>query len=137
MTFSNLFSNQTKYKNLRKILRNKTTKGERLLWWKLKDKQIKYKFRRQFNIDNYMVDFYCHELKLIIEIDGYSHYNEEQYNKDKERQKYLEQNKLKIIRYTEKEVVSSLNKIVEDIYNQCEIRQNELNNKTLPLVGGD
>lgn len=129
MTFTNLFSNQSKFKELRPLLRNNTTKGERLLWWKLKDKQIKYKFRRQFNIDNYVVDFYCHELKLIIEIDGYSHYNEEQYNKDKERQKYLEQNKFKMVRYTEKEVVSGLDKIVRDIYNQCKIRKEELGKK--------
>ena len=75
MTHAKLFSNQTKYKDLRKLLRAKATTGERLLWWRIKNKQIGHLFRRQFNIENYIVDFCCVKLRLIIEIDGYSHEN--------------------------------------------------------------
>lgn len=126
MTHAKLFSNQTKYKQVRKILRNQATTGERLLWWQLKQKQIGYIFRRQFNIKNYIVDFCCYKLKLIIEIDGYSHENEESCKHDLKRQTELEKLGYKIIRYKEIEVLKNLHTIVEEIWKHCKIREQEL-----------
>ena len=63
------------------ILRKNMTLAELILWKKLKDKKIfKSKFRRQHPIDIFIVDFYCHEYKLVIEIDGEIHNNEENSN---------------------------------------------------------
>lgn len=64
-------------------MRNNSTKSEVLLWLKLKNKQLYiYKFIRQKPIDNYILDFYCPELELGIELDGYSHELVEVFHKD-------------------------------------------------------
>jgi cyclase len=63
-----------------KKLRNNPTKAESLLWDKLKQKQLGFKFRRQHPVYKYIADFYCHKLKLIIEIDG--DYHNETYQKE-------------------------------------------------------
>jgi len=126
MTFAKLFSNKTKYKGLRKVLRQQATNGERLLWWQLKGKQTGYLFRRQFNIKNYIVDFCCYKLKLIIEIDGYSHENHDSYEHDLKRQTDLEKLGYKIIRYKEIEILKNLSIIVVEIWQHCKIREQEL-----------
>ena len=75
-----------KLKELARDLRNNSTKSEVILWLKLKGKQMYgYDFHRQKPIDNYIVDFFCHELMLAIEVDGYSHQLEDVYFKDVKR----------------------------------------------------
>ena len=70
-------------KELARQLRNNSTKAEIILWQKLKGKQMYgYDFHRQKPIDNYLIDFFCHELMLGIEVDGYSHQIIEVFNKD-------------------------------------------------------
>ena len=69
-----------KLKELARELRNNSTKAEIILWLKLKNKQLYgYDFHRQKPIDNYIVDFFCQELMLAIEVDGYSHQFEDVY----------------------------------------------------------
>ena len=76
----------------RKFLRNNSTTAEATLWKSLKRKQIEgLKFRRQHSIENYIVDFYCPTLKLIIELDGEYHNNLVQENKDSLRTEQLEE----------------------------------------------
>ena len=76
----------------RKFLRNNSTTAEATLWKSLKRKQIEgLKFRRQHSIENYIVDFYCPTLKLIIELDGENHNNLVQENKDSLRTEQLEE----------------------------------------------
>jgi very-short-patch-repair endonuclease len=94
-----------KLKLLARQLRNDSTLGEILLWNELSNKQMMgYDFHRQKPLLNYIVDFYCSELNLIIEVDGYSHDNEQQFFKDCEREKKLIACNLSIIRFSEKEV---------------------------------
>jgi very-short-patch-repair endonuclease len=70
-------------KELARQLRNNATKAEVILWQKLKGKQMYgYDFHRQKPIDNYIIDFFCHELMLGIEVDGYSHQIIEVFDKD-------------------------------------------------------
>ncbi|TQO35558.1 very-short-patch-repair endonuclease [Arenibacter algicola] len=70
-------------KELARQLRNNSTKAEIILWQKLKGKQMYgYDFHRQKPVDNYIIDFFCHELMLGIEVDGYSHQIIEVFNKD-------------------------------------------------------
>jgi len=71
-----------------KLLRSTETEAEKVLWEKLRNKQLRgFKFRRQHPISLYIADFYCHKLKLIVEIDGGYHYEKEQIPKDEERTK--------------------------------------------------
>jgi very-short-patch-repair endonuclease len=90
-------------------LRKRMTKAERNLWSALRKKQICGKrFRRQHPIDKFIVDFYCHECKLIIEVDGGIHNKPEQREHDIGRTHDLEQLGLKIIRFTNDQVIFHL-----------------------------
>lgn len=93
------------------------TDAERLLWSKIRGKQLKgYQFYRQKIIGNYIVDFYCPKAKLIIEIDGGNHYNDEGIKKDKIRDDYMRDHKLKVLRFSDREVFKNLNGVVERTY---------------------
>ena len=93
------------------------TKAEGLLWLKVRGKQLKgYQFYRQKIIGNYIVDFYCPKAKLIIEIDGGHHYNDEGIKKDKIRDDYMREHKLKVLRFSDREVFENLNGVVERVY---------------------
>ena len=82
------------------------TKGEVLLWNELKtNKLLGFDFDRQHCIDNYIVDFYCKELLLVIEVDGLSHYSEEAHQEDLIRQAKLESFDISVLRFSEQEVV--------------------------------
>lgn len=106
-------------KSLRKNLRNNPTPQELILWSKLKQKQFGYKFRRQHSFGKYIVDFYCKEKKLIIELDGWQHQEQEKY--DTERGKYLERQGLKVLRFWNNEINTNLDgvllKIMEHLQN--------------------
>ncbi|MBL7961274.1 DUF559 domain-containing protein [bacterium] len=105
-----------KLKTLSRKLRNQSTLSEVLLWQKLRAKQIKgFQFMRQKPIDKYIVDFYCSKLKLVIEIDGYSHAFEEAFKKDVVRQKYLESLGLTVLRFNDKDVKQNLDDVVRTI----------------------
>jgi very-short-patch-repair endonuclease len=69
-------------KGFRRNLRKHATKSERILWQYLKANQLGVKFRRQVSVGQYIVDFYYHEKKLVIELDVYTHSNEETKIKD-------------------------------------------------------
>lgn len=111
------YTNKSSTKNRRKELRNNQTTAERKLWKYIRAHQLGVKFRRQYNIDYYIVDFYCNELKLIIELDGWVHGEEQQIIKDKSRQSYLENKGYKIIRYTNAQVKYEINVVLQDIIN--------------------
>ena len=103
----------------RRNLRQSSTSPEKIIWQKLRDRQIGgFKFRRQHNIGKFIVDFYCDEIKLIIEIDGDVHAYQKEY--DKKRQLFLENRGLKIIRYTNYEVRTNLIGVLEDVLVKCE-----------------
>jgi very-short-patch-repair endonuclease len=98
-----------KLKELARDLRNNSTLGEVILWKKLKGKQLYgYDFHRQKPLLEYIVDFYCAELNLVIEIDGKYHEQENFYSKDVLRQKNMEQYDLHFLRFTEKEIRTQL-----------------------------
>ncbi|HTB07063.1 MAG TPA: endonuclease domain-containing protein [Bacteroidia bacterium] len=105
-----------KFKEIAKDLRKNMTLSEVLLWKKLRNKQMMgYDFDRQKPIDKYIVDFYCKQLSLVIEIDGSSHNNEDVYNKDVERQKQLEGLGVKFLRFNDLEVKKSLPQVLNII----------------------
>ncbi|MDB4921132.1 endonuclease domain-containing protein [Mucilaginibacter sp.] len=100
----NIIPYNSNLKELARKLRNDSTLGEVLLWNELKNKQMYgYDFHRQKPLLNYIVDLYCYELNLVIEIDGHYHNYEEQYEADLVRDEELEKYDLIILRFTEQE----------------------------------
>jgi very-short-patch-repair endonuclease len=103
-------------KDLAKKLRNDSTLGEILLWKELNNKQMHgYDFHRQKPLLNYIVDFYCYELNLVIEVDGQYHNHEEQDRADLLRDKELEKYDLTILRFTEQEVRKDMINVLRTI----------------------
>src|SRR3989344_7522844 len=93
--------NQSVQREKRRTLRNQIPQAEKLLWEQIRNKQIKgIKFRRQFGVGKYVVDFYSPQLKLGIEIDGNSHFNKSSKYNDIRRQRYLNSLGIKLIRFT-------------------------------------
>ena len=96
-------------KEFARELRNNSTKAEIILWQKLKRKQMYgYDFHRQKPLDNYIVDFFCHELMLAIEVDGYSHQFEEVYDKDVRKTQRLNELGVYVLRFTDNEVLKEM-----------------------------
>lgn len=92
--------------------RKQMTKAEACLWkYALKAKGMGYTFNRQRPVLNYIADFMCKELKLIIEVDGYTHLLEEVIQKDIIRQKNLETAGFKVIRFKDEEVLKEMNRV--------------------------
>ena len=87
-----------------KKLRENMTAAERLLFEALSKNKLGVRFKAQHPLSLYVVDFYCHRAKLVIEIDGDVHFNEEAQKADNERTRVIEDLGLKIIRFTNKEV---------------------------------
>ena len=103
------------------LLRRNETKAEKLLWEKLRNNQLEgLKFRRQHPVNIYIADFYCHKFKLIIELDGDYHDQEEQKQKDEVRTEVLRLNDLKIIRFKNEEVEQDINQVLTTIKNKIE-----------------
>ena len=99
-----------------RTLRNSMTKAERILWSKLRSKQIQgLKFRRQQPILNYIVDFYCDSLKIIIEVDGEIHFSPDVRGYDKKREIDLKNHGFEFLRFTNEEVELRVNEAVEKI----------------------
>jgi very-short-patch-repair endonuclease len=96
-------------------LRKNGTLGEVLLWRELRAKQLNCEFHRQVPTGHYIVDFYCHELKLAIEVDGSSHHHEDAFQRDAERQRELEQVGVTVLRFTEWDVRRQIGGVVEAI----------------------
>jgi very-short-patch-repair endonuclease len=105
-----------KLKDLARKLRNESTLGEILLWKELKSKQyFEYDFHRQKPLLNYIVDFYCSELNLVIEIDGHYHNHEEKVEADQLRDQELAKYKLTVIRFSETEVRKDIVNVLRTI----------------------
>jgi len=97
-------------------LRQEMTEAEMILWDKLKRSQIKgYRFKAQHPIKLFIADFYCHKAKLVIEIDGGIHKINENKEYDENRSCELEQIGLKVIRFTNEEVINNINCVLEKI----------------------
>jgi cyclase len=98
-----------------KELRNRLTDAEKILWMHLRTRPKGYKFRRQHPTKNYILDFYCHALKLAIEADGEIHNEKDIMLADVERQKNLEAAGIKFIRFTNEEITNNLNSVIEKL----------------------
>ena len=99
-------------------LRTSPTKEEFLLWNNFLRK-YPLQFRRQYVIGNYIVDFYCHKAKLVIELDGSQHYDPEEAEKDRIRTEYLKSQGLRVLRFSNLEVLRDFDAVCEKIHIAC------------------
>ncbi len=105
-----------------KQLRHNPTPEERTLWSRLRRKQLGYKFRRQHVLSPYIVDFYCREKRLVVEVDGGRHDGVDGVEYDEERDEYLEQNHgvVEVLRFDNLEVTTDLATVIETIEEALE-----------------
>ena len=106
--------NLVEVKENRRYLRTNMPKAEVIIWSQIKNKQrLDKRFLRQFSIGKYILDFYCPNIKLAIEIDGDSHFkSKEKSEYDSMRENYLKQFGITILRFTNYDVYNSLNAVV-------------------------
>ena len=102
------------------ILRSKMTETESILWEHLKGKSLGYKFRRQHPINMYILDFYCHEKRLSVELDGFYHTTKEQIKKDTERTAYLNSVGIIELRFTNSYVLKDIEIVINKINNELQ-----------------
>jgi very-short-patch-repair endonuclease len=99
-------------------LRQPQTPAEQKLWSRLRDRQLDgFKIRRQHPIDRFIVDFYCAEARLCVEIDGESH--AEQVDYDQARTEYLNERGYTVIRFTNREVFNQFEAVLQRIADEC------------------
>ena len=97
-------------------LRLAQTAAEAKLWSLLRNKQLRgFKFRLQHQFGNYIADFYCHEAQLVVECDGSVHDGNEQWRHDQQRDEYMISNGVHVLRFTNKEILSNTEKVLETI----------------------
>ena len=99
-----------------RTLRKNMTEAEKVLWEHLRNRRLAgLKFRRQQIIEGYVVDFFCHELKLVVETDGEIHNTPEQKEKDKKRRNTFNSRGLKEIRFKNREVLNNISTVLDKI----------------------
>ncbi len=114
----NFFPHNPKLKQFSRDLRNHGQISEALLWKCLKGKKTGYLFLRQRPILNFIADFFCYELKLVIEIDGTSHFSAEAQKRDAERDRQMQAIGLRIIRVLDSDVRKNPESVVQGIMEQ-------------------
>ncbi len=118
--------NKSSEKEKRRGLRQDITKAEKILWDKLQNRQVENcKFRRQYSVDKFVLDFYSSEVKLAIEIDGESHFKDGAAEYDRARQEFVESAGIRFIRFTNDDVYLNLSGVLESIAEKVrELRYN-------------
>ena len=101
-----------------RTMRTNATDAEYLMWQILRNKQFMHlKFRRQHMIKPYIVDFYCHEIGLVVELDGGQHNTNDGKEYDAERTKFLEALGLKVVQYWNHDVLGRTDVVLEDLWD--------------------
>ncbi len=98
------------------LLRHNPTEAEEILWQKLRNNQLGYRFRRQHPLKIFAVDFYCHHFRLVIELDGSIHQEEKIQMEDQEKAAWLKDLGLHLLRFTNDDVLFHLDEVMDRIY---------------------
>lgn len=113
-----LIYNMQKEKLKRRILRRKATPAETVVWKILRDRRFSgYKFRRQYSVGKLVLDFYCPEAKLAIELDGSSHLNKDSKRYDKIREEFVETCSISFLRLNNSEIYEDMDRVSNKIQN--------------------
>lgn len=123
--------NKTETKTLRRKLRKDLTKEERKIWNLVRNKKVlNLKFFRQYSVGKYILDFYCPQIRLCLEIDGGQHNEPDNMDHDEKRTDYLQSVKIKVIRFWNNEV----NKNIDGVYQKIYEASDELINSPPPSL---
>jgi len=128
-----LIYNRSTKKTLRKQLRGNMTPAEIILWSKLKGKGIGHKFRRQYSVGVFVLDFCCPILKLAIEVDGDSHFSDDAKIRDREREEIIRSYGFTFMRFSNKEIIGNLDGVIAAVMQYIE----RLTTPAPPCQGGD
>nr|WP_324257062.1 endonuclease domain-containing protein [Cellvibrio fontiphilus] len=104
--------NRQKQKPQRQELRGNMPMPEKILWAQIRNQQLGVKFRRQHGIGRYIADFYCAQLKLVIELDGDSHYQNGGQEYDQVRDEFMHALGLTVLRFTNRDVMNNLDGVL-------------------------
>lgn len=115
--------NRSSEKHLRRTLRNDMPNAERLLWSKLRGNQFGVRFRRQYSVGPYVVDYYCAEFKLAIELDGPSHFELGEAKHDADRQRFVESFGIAVLRFRNDELYDFTDAVLERIHETVQKRK--------------
>jgi len=107
--------NATRMKGRRRILRNKPTKFEDLMWNELRDRKLGFKFKRQYSLGNYVADFFCREKKLAVEIEGEVHRRASVQKYDVYRIRYMGALGVRVVRIQNEEIIKNLDQVLKKI----------------------
>ena len=105
-----------KLKESARELRANLTEAERCLWTRLRLKHLGYMFCRQKPIGDYIVDFYCHKARLVVEVDGGQHFTEDTASNDRVRDEYMRSLGLNVLMFSNYEVLKNTDGVTEAIY---------------------
>jgi very-short-patch-repair endonuclease len=119
----------------RRELRRESTDAELAVWWMLRSRHFGVKFRRQHSVDRYVLDFYCVELKLAIELDGGQHFEERGLEYDAERGTVLNALGIRTLRFTNAEVARERSGVAEAIWDEVELRAKPPSPRSSPPAG--
>ena len=122
-----------KQREFARQLRHESTDCEQLLWQRLRNRQLGgLKFRRQYPLPPYVLDFYCAELRLAVELDGGQHYADSALQRDERRSRFLQGLGIGVLRFSNREVLMQMAEVLAEISRQAEI----LAPHPSPLPGG-
>lgn len=114
-----LIYNNPYLKHRRQTLRKNQTEVEKLLWFRLRNRQIQgFKFYRQYSIGPYILDFYCPTRKLGVELDGSQHKEANNIKYDEERKNYISNYQINILRFWDNEVMTNIEGVIEKIVEE-------------------
>ncbi len=135
---ANLHMYNTNLQPFANALRKRMTKAEACLWkFALRASEMKgYPFRRQRPVLNYIADFMCKDLMLIIEVDGITHHDEEVQVKDKRRQTDLENAGFTVLRFTDNQVLKNMAGVIAELEEWIEKQEAKQNHPPTPARGG-
>ena len=129
MHYPSAEANQKELRDMRKALRNSSTLAESMLWRVLQGRRAGgWKFRRQQSIGPFVLDFYCPQLRLCIELDGTSHDHKQEY--DEQRSAYLLRQGITVGRYQNEQVYCNPQSIVDDIVMRYGVREGGVTDPT-------
>lgn len=108
----------------RRALRRQNPPAEAILWRRVRGNQLGgFKFRRQYSISHYVTDFCCTSSQLIVELDGASHESDDAVEYDLNRQHYLESLGFRVVRFTNRQVYSEIDFVLETLLHLCQSRK--------------
>ena len=115
MSRRKIIFNATSLKYRRQELRRRSTLAEKILWREVRDRKLGYKFIRQYSIEGYVMDFYCPEKRVGIELEGSIHNRPSTKTYDKYRKRYLEAYNIRLLRFNNVDVLSDIGNVLAQI----------------------